>query len=115
MTGLAGNQYRAGNPILRSPKGTRGCWAILGQARGFMQGNLGKSYAICTVRQPGLKRSTPLTEIRTQVQQLYAFAAQHPELTLLVTKAGEPGKPSLNGYTLEENASCYLEQSTSTP
>ena len=107
-TGKKGNQYREGNPLLKMPKGTKGVWAVLGQAVGFQEGTQGKSYAICTIIKPGLKRSMPLEGIRSQVQQLYKFAMEHPELTFLVTKSGEPGKPSLNGYTLEENASCYL-------
>src|ERR1039457_5855537 len=51
--GKKGNQYREGNPLLRAPKGTRGFWAVLGQAEGFQEGTHGKSYAICTIQQPG--------------------------------------------------------------
>ena len=49
-----------------------------------------------------------LDEIRRQVRELYLFAALQPELTFIVTQSGQPGKPSLNGYTLEENASCFV-------
>ena len=99
---------RASNPLLKRPNGTKGFWAILGRAKGYQEGTDGRSYAICTIIRPGAKRSMPLTNIRQQVQALYAFARGHPEQTFLVTKSGEPGKPSLNGYTLEENARCYL-------
>ena len=107
-TGKKGNQYRAGNPLLQQPKGTKGFWAVLGQAQGYQEGTQGRSYAICTITRPGAKRSMPLPAIKAQVQLLYQFATTHPELTFIVTKSGEPGKPSLNGYTLEENASCYF-------
>jgi ribosome modulation factor len=107
-TGMTGNQYRAGNSLLKMPKGTKGKWAVLGQATGYQEGTTGRSYAICTIINPGAKRSMSLQGIRSQVEQLYQFATAHPELTFLVPQSGEPGKPSLNGYTLEENASCYL-------
>jgi hypothetical protein len=107
-TGKAGNQYREANPLLQKPNGHRGYWAVLGQARGIQEGVQGKSYAICTIERPGKRRSISLEQIRCQVEAFFAFAEAHPELTFLVTKSGQPGKPSLNGYTLEENASCYL-------
>ena len=110
FTGRKGNQYREGNPMLRSPNGTRGFWAVLGQAQGYQEGDRGRSYAICTIERPGKKRSTSLEEIRRQVRDLYQFAEHHPEMTFLVTQSGQLDKPSLNGYTLEENASCFLTE-----
>ena len=56
-----------------------------------------------------MKRSTPLTAIKAQVEELYRFAETRPELTFIVTKSGEPTKPSLNGFSLIENARCYVE------
>ena len=111
-TGKIGNQYRKDNPLLKMPKGTPGFWAQLGVSRGFQQGTEGKSYAICTIINPGLKRSIPLDEIRKQVLDLYKFATEHPEWVFYVPKSGEIDKPSLNGYTLAENASCYLKANT---
>ena len=107
-TGKPGNQYRANNPLLKRPNGTKGFWAVLGCAKGYQEGTDGRSFAICTITRPGAKRSTPLESIRQQVQALYSFARAHPDLTFFVTKSGESGKPSLNGYDLEENARCYL-------
>ncbi len=103
-----GNQYRAGNPLLKMPSGTKGHWAVLGNARGYQEGTHGRSYAICTILRPGAKRSVSLHDLRRQVLELYEFARQHPEMTFIVTQSGQPGKPSLNGYSLEENASCYI-------
>ena len=114
-TGQAGNQYRAGNPMLRARHRTRGYWARLGIARGWQQGQHGRSYALCTIRRPGAKRSVPLTEIRQQVEQLYRFAAQHPQLAFLVVQTGSATQPGHNGYSLAENASCYLERLESSP
>ena len=113
-TGRMGNQYRAGNPLLRMPAGTKGFWAVLGRAQGYQEGTEGRSYAICTILRPGAKRSMPLPKIQEQVRSLYAFARQHTGLTFLVTKSGEIGTPSLNGYDLGENASCYLSRAEST-
>ena len=113
-TGRMGNQYRAGNPLLTMPAGTKGFWAVLGRSRGYQEGTEGRSYAICTILRAGAKRSMPLPEIRAQVRNLYAFARQQAGLTFLVTKSGDPGKPSLNGYDLGENASCYLGRAEST-
>jgi hypothetical protein len=107
-TGKPGNQYRANNPLLKRPNGTKGFWAVLGCAKGYQEGTDGRSFAICTITRPGAKRSTPLESIRQQVQALYSFARAHPDLTFFVTKSGESGKPSLNGYALEENARCFL-------
>ena len=114
-TGQAGNQYRAGNPMLRARHWPRGHWAQLGIARGWQQGQHGRSYALCTIRRPGAKRSVPLTEIRQQVEQLYHCAAQHPELTFLVVQTGSATLPGHNGYSLAENASCFLERPESRP
>jgi len=99
---------RTGNPMLRQPKGTKGKWAVLGCARGYQEGEDGRSYAIVTVIRPGQKRSVPLPQIREQVNEMYAFARAHPDLIFLVPRAGDRLKPSLNGYTLDENASCFL-------
>ena len=107
-TGKTGNQYRAGNPLLQAPKGTKGFWAVLGQGYGYQEGASGRSYAICTIERPGAKRSVSLQAIKAQVLALYGFAAAHPELTFLVPQSGTPGKPSLNGYTFEENASVWF-------
>ena len=108
--GKVGNQYRLKNPLLFAPDGTRGFWAVKGIGMGFQIGNEGKSYAICTILNPGSKRSIDLLSIKKQVEILYLFATINHELTFYVTKSGDWDKPSLNGYTLQENASCYLDK-----
>lgn len=75
-----------------------GKWAIYGVARGFQAGKEGKSYAIETIRKPGLKRSTPLVEISHQIEDLYRFATKNPNLVFLVTAIG----CNLAGYTVLE-------------
>jgi hypothetical protein len=109
-TGKSGNQYRLKNPLLKARNGTVGHWAVLGQGRGFQVGKMGRSYAICTIIRPGMKRSVPLEEIRNQVIQMYSFATRNSQLIFYVTKSGELFKPSLNGYLLDENAWCYLDK-----
>lgn len=93
---------------LNSPKGSPkriGNWAILGQARGFQEGKNGKSYAIETIKRPGLKRSTSLDEILSQLKELSSFARAHPELKFLVTKIGS----FLAGYSVEEIRSVFVQ------
>lgn len=109
-TGKPGNQYRLGNPDLRKPNGTAGFWAVLGISNGFQVGKNGKSYAICTIVRPGMRRSVSLEQIRSRVMRMYEFAVSRSDLEFLVTKSGELYKPSLNGYLLDENAWCYLDK-----
>lgn len=75
-----------------------GKWAIYGVARGFQVGISGKSYAIETIRKPGMKRSTPLSEIAKQVEELCAFAKTRNDLNFLVTPIG----CQLAGYSEDE-------------
>lgn len=75
-----------------------GKWAVWGVARGWSQGREGMGYAIQTIERPGLKRSTPLSEIQKQMEGLLAFAASHTEWRFLMTPVGT----NLAGYTSEE-------------
>jgi len=75
-----------------------GRWAIYGQGRGYQEGSHGRSYAIETIRRPGLKRSTPLKEIKEQIIELFEFANEHPNLEFLVTPIGV----GFAGYSEEE-------------
>lgn len=75
-----------------------GKWAIYGQAKGFMQGREGKSYAIVTIKKPGEKRSVSRREIYSQLIELWDFIKSHPEYNFLITPLGE----GLAGYTSEE-------------
>lgn len=75
-----------------------GKWAVFGISRGFQVGRNGMSYAIETIKRPGLKRSTPLNEIFYQFTDLLYFANKHYKLEFLLTKVGS----SLAGYKEEE-------------
>ena len=86
---------------MQSPKGSPnriGNWAVYGVARGFQQGRNGKSYAIETIKRPGLRRSVPLREIYYQLLALGEFATSHVEWEFLVVKLGV----GYSGWTLEE-------------
>jgi len=72
--------------------------AVYGVARGFQEGSEGRSYAIQTIVRPGLKRSTSLAEIQTQLLELWDFSAAHPDWTFLITPLGE----GYAGYTHAE-------------
>lgn len=111
MRGFAQNTWRQDTAFLNalnSPKGSPfrvGNWAILGQSRGFQVGKNGKSYAIETIKRPGLKRSTSLQEILSQLVELNSFAAANPEYIFLVTKIG----CSLAGYSVSEIAGLFKQ------
>lgn len=102
--GDAANTWRTDSWFLNAMKSHNhsiyriGYWAVYGISRGHQIGTTGQSYAIETIKQPGLKRSTPLSEIALQIKELSDFAIQNPQLTFLVTKIGS----SLAGYSLDE-------------
>ena len=107
----SGNKWRetpvfgCGNLTLdKVPDGTQGYYAIKGMARGYQVGTAGRSYAICTVKKPGAKRSIPLENIAAQIKEMYAFARDNRDFWFIV--ASGVGK-SLNGYSTEEMASAY--------
>lgn len=81
-----------------------GRWAVYGQAQGFQVGREGQSYAIKTIKKPGLKRSVSLLEITKQVQELVVYAKLNPQLSFLVTKIGS----HLAGYSLVEMKGVFL-------
>ena len=72
--------------------------AIFGQARGFMQGREGYSFAICTVTKPGKRRSITRREIASQLRELWRFARTHPEFMFKMTPVGA----GYAGYSREE-------------
>ena len=82
-----------------------GKWAVFGVARGFMQGREGWSYAIETVRSPGLKRSTSISVIKEQLRALCHVAAARLDLEFLVTKIG----CGLAGYRTYEIAEIWRQ------
>ena len=86
---------------MKSPIGSPdriGFRAVFGIARGFQTGTHGSSYAIQTVTRPGEKRSIPLSEIKSQIQELITFANEHPDYNFGVTNIGE----GYAGYSREE-------------
>jgi ribA/ribD-fused uncharacterized protein len=92
--GESNNTWRHDEFFLRAMKAPVGSperigrWAVFGVARGHQIGQKGQSYAIQTIKRPGLKRSTSRREIYFQLLELSRFAEKHPELTFLVTKMG---------------------------
>ena len=75
-----------------------GKWAVYGVAHGFQQGKEGKSYAIQTVTRPGVKRSTPLDDIESQLVSLWDFIKDHKDWNFIIPPIGE----GYAGYTAEE-------------
>ena len=106
--GTAENTWRDDpwfNQAKNSPQGSPkriGKWAVYGVPRGFQEGREGKSYAIETIRHPGMKRTTPIPEIEDQIVTLIHFAKAHPELEFLMTPVGA----KYAGYTSEEMQNC---------
>jgi hypothetical protein len=82
-----------------------GKWAVYGVGRGFQEGKEGKSYGIDTIKIPGHKRSTPLSDIKKQIEELNNFANNNPQYKFLVTKIGS----ALAGYTVEEIRQLFIE------
>lgn len=111
MRGDAKNNWRDDPAFLKAKAAPpdhpdrKGKWAVYGVARGHQIGTEGQSYAIETIVRPGLKRSTPLSEIRKQIMQMLTFADKHPELTLLATPIG----CGLAGYSPTEMDKTWKE------
>lgn len=92
---------------MKSPVGSPkriGKWAVFGVARGFQEGREGKSYAIVTITKPGQKRTTPISEIETQIVELCDFARKLPDLEFLMTPIGG----HYSGYTPVEMIACLV-------
>ena len=81
------------------PNGWKGKWNVKGVGEGFQEGEIGKSYALPTVTNAGMKRSRTPSEIRESIMRLYNFAMDHPEWEFLVAQDNKTG---LNGYRPEE-------------
>lgn len=96
---------------MKSPVGSTdriGKWAVYGQGRGFQMGTDGNSYGIDTIKIPGQKRSTPLSDIKEQIEELVMFADENKEMTFLVTKIGS----ALAGYTVSEIRELFVQIKT---
>lgn len=87
-------------------KGSVGDWAIWGTSRGYMQGQIGSSYAIQTKKHWRSKRSVSLVDIESQIIELISFALVNPTIEFLVTEFG-CGKA---GYTLTEMISLWKDK-----
>lgn len=95
---------RAMNSPVGSPDRI-GHWAVFGIARGWTKGHMGMSYAIETIKKAGDKRSTPLPEIRDQIQELIRFCREKTHWTFLFTPVGG----NLAGYSDEEMGQTLFE------
>jgi len=94
------------------PEGQKGLWNVKGCAEGYQQGTQGRSYAIPTVVKPTSlyeTQSLPLSTIRKSIEKFYVFANLHPEFDFLVAYTAK-GR-NLNGYTAEEMASIFHDES----
>ena len=111
MRGTAANTWREDEAFLRAMRAPVGHpdrigrWAVYGIARGWQQGREGMSYAIQTIEKPGMKRSTPLAEIKAQFVGMITFCRAHPEWTFKMTEVGA----GLSGWTEDEMAETFLE------
>ncbi len=79
-----------------------GHWGVFGVGHGWSKGHHGMSYAIETVRKPGVdwKRSTPIMEIEDQLVGLCAFCEANYDWEFLHTEIGS----GLGGWTPDEMA-----------
>ena len=102
--GVSENTWREDQWFLKamkSPVGSKeriGQWAVFGVARGFQEGREGMSYAIQTIKRPGWKRSTPLSEIKEQLIEMGEYARLHSDLKFHMTPVGA----GLAGWTNAE-------------
>ncbi len=86
---------------MRSPVGSfarKGKWAVYGISRGFQEGRYGCSYAIETIKKPGMKRSVSLEDIQNQIITFSKFAHSKKNIKFLVILIGS----KLAGYSCEE-------------
>lgn len=81
-----------------NPQIYRGKWARIGVARGYQEGNDGRSYAVATVTRPGAKRSISRRDIYYQLVRLWEIINSHPFETYLIPPIGE----SYAGWTRDE-------------
>jgi hypothetical protein len=103
MLHVSGNQWRT----TRVPEtqlylndvanGTKGYWAVKGEARGMQQGLYGSSYAIQTVTRPGAKQSITRGEILKQISTLAGLAQIDPRTEYLVA----PLATGYGGYSVK--------------
>lgn len=97
------NNWRSDEWFLKAIKSANaddriGKWAVFGVAKGYQEGREGKSYAIVTIKKPGLKRSVSRRDIYYQLVKLIKFAMSRSDLEFLVTPLG----CGLAGYTVAE-------------
>jgi len=102
----AGNHWRE-EKYGEKPNGWRGCWNVKGVSEGFQAGTIGKSYAIPTVSNAGMKRSLSPETISNSIRSFYAFCRSQPTLKFFVAQDAKMG---LNGYSGEEMAKMYATE-----
>ena len=107
LRGDARNTWRSDPTFLQMIKDSRagvtgeplrGKYAVFGVARGYQEGREGASYAVCTIKAPGQKRSVTRCEIYRQLVKLREYTLDRPHLTFIITPLGE----QYSGYTKEE-------------
>ena len=109
--GDASNTWRTDRSFLvamNAPVGSPhrlGRWAVFGVSRGLQQGLQGQSYGIETIRRPGHKRSTPLSEILEQLLEMCQMARLRQDLEFLVAPLG----CGLAGYTESEIKALFTQ------
>jgi len=103
--GVSGNKWRDFD-YGSKPQGWKGKWNVKGIGLGFQEGTEGKSYALPTVRKAGDKQSLDKLQIHKNIQDLYTFAENHPDLEFLIAYRDD-GKMPLNGYTIQEMADMF--------
>jgi len=65
-----------------------GLYAVYGVGRGYQQGREGDSYAVETIAALRPRVRTSLREIYAQLQEMRAFALEHPQRQFLITLIG---------------------------
>lgn len=103
--GVTGNKWRNFD-YSSKPKGWKGKWNVKGVGEGFQEGEEGKSYALPTVTKAGYKNSLNESQIRSNIEKLYAFAKNNPDLDFLIAYCND-GSKLLNGYDIEDMANLF--------
>lgn len=104
--GISGNVWRQFD-YANKTDGWVGKWNVKGKL-GFQKGSEGLSYALQTVLSP--KHPLKPQEIIQNIQELYNFANNHPNLDFLIAYDGKNKyKKNLNGYSSQQMASFFAE------
>jgi len=103
--GVSGNKWRHFD-YAEKLDGWKGKWNVKGIGEGYQEGTEGKSYALPTVRRAGDMQSLNKEQIQQNIQTLYTFAENKPNLEFLIAYRND-GSRLLNGYAIEEMAKMF--------